>query len=119
MFDDRRIPTHGDGVPYGRHAAPVRPGHSATVLRDYLDTHRLVWDMPSLFDLFPAVVEHLEDRYEIRRVDGGLVISYLDGSRADETFRLTDVRYVVDILLTREYRALLCDKVGPTVDRRG
>ncbi|MBS44495.1 MAG: hypothetical protein CMH83_15295 [Nocardioides sp.] len=82
-----------------------RPGRRSDVLRAYLDAHRLVWDMPSLAEIHPEVLAHLEARYEV--ADSGPAdtgIRHLATGRV-EVFATTDLRSVVDSLLTRELLA--------------
>ncbi len=90
---------------------------NAETLRAYVASHRLVWDMPSLWEIYPEIVEHLEARYLARHHDGTITISFAD-DRGPETFEIDDVRHVVDILLSREYReALWRERVVPSFDR--
>ena len=90
---------------------------SAETLLDYLESLRLLWDLPSLTLLYPEVVEHLEARYLAdRRGDEITVSSTVHGG--SETFAITDMRHVVDVLLSREYRdALWRERVLPSFER--
>ncbi|WP_148616521.1 hypothetical protein [Nocardioides rubriscoriae] len=93
---------------------------SADTLRDFLAAHRLIWDMPSLCEVFPEITEHLEARYHLAHDGESVTVTYLAPSAdgAPETFDIDDVRHVVDILLSREYReALWRESVVPAFDR--
>lgn len=91
---------------------------TAQTLQHYLTAHRLVWDMPSLLEVFPEITEHVESRYLAHHHDGCITVSFPDAECAPETFPIDDVRHVVDILLSREYReALWHESVLPSFDR--
>lgn len=96
-------------------ARGMRPS-AATVLA-YRDAHRLVWDMPSLGELYPEIVRHLRIRYAFEQVADTIVVDHLSGEPS-ESYETEDVRFVVDVLLTREYRqALWDDRVEPAFRR--
>jgi hypothetical protein len=97
--------------------AAVPEPETADNLREFVAAHRLVWDMPSLDEVFPEIVEHLEARYLVQRRGETVTVTTLtDGSAED--FEIADVRYVVDILLSREYReSLWRESVLPSFDR--
>lgn len=79
---------------------------SAETIRRYLETHVLVWDMPSLCDVFPEVALHLEARYSVEPTSRRVTVAFADG-REPETFGTDDVRAVVTILLARELQQAL------------
>ncbi|WP_170286240.1 hypothetical protein [Nocardioides rubriscoriae] len=102
--------------------AAERARPSAATLRDYLATHRVVWDMPSLCEVFPEVTEHLEARYHLEHHPGGVRVTpaaaATAGCAGPEVFPVDDVRQVVDVLLSREYREAVCrESVRPAGDR--
>lgn len=64
-----------------------------------LDLHREVWDMPTLTEQYPSIVEHIADRYE-GHFDMFIVVPKDTG--IPEGFTTTDVRVLVETLLARE-----------------
>lgn len=90
---------------------------SAATVHAYREAHRLVWDMASLSELYPEIVEHLLGRYGFERAGDFVVVDHMSGAPA-ESYETTDLRCVVDVLLTREYRQALWDeRVEPAFRR--
>ena len=85
----------------------------------YLDVHRLVWDMPSMHEVYPEVIGYLDDRYALAFAsDDDLMVFYKQAPIAPERFGVGDARIVVDVLLSREYRAaLIAELVLPVYGR--
>ncbi|MCW2814537.1 MAG: hypothetical protein JWN84_1992 [Nocardioides sp.] len=111
------VPTAGLDRLRAACAALGSVGPSAATVRAYREAHRLVWDMRSLGELYPEIVEHLLARYGFERAGERIVVDFMSGQPA-ESYETDDIRCVVDVLLSREYRAALWDeRVEPAFQR--
>ena len=69
---------------------------------EMLAQHREVWDMPTLMETAPEVLQHLHERYEVHFGLVSEVIVVHRDTGLPEHFTTTDVREVVVTLLERE-----------------
>lgn len=98
-------------------AAMGSAGPSAATVRAYREAHRLIWDMASLNELYPEIVEHVLARYGFERAGDHIVVDFMSGEPS-ESYETDDIRCVIDVLLSREYRTALWDeRVEPAFQR--
>lgn len=72
---------------------------------EMLAAHKEVWDMPTLAEQHPEVLQHLASRYEVHFDMASQVVVVHKATGASERFATTDVRVAVETLLTRETAA--------------
>lgn len=72
---------------------------------EMLAKHREVWDMPTLMEQEPEVLQHLDSKYEVHFGIASEVIVVHRNPHKVEGFPTNDVREVVAILLEREVAA--------------